>query len=240
MQSKQKILVLVGAIAVLGIAAWQFPIAEWLTSLVQWIEANRETAWVVFIATYILATVLMLPGLILTLAAGYIFGLVYGTALVSISSVAGATAAFMIGRSFGRDWVREKIGASGQGKLAAIDKATEKKGFLVMLLLRLSPIFPFNVMNYLMSLTGMSLKNYVLGSWIGMIPGTVLYVYIGSAASDLTALLAGNYEAGDAGKWLLVVGLIATIFATVLIARFAAKTLNETIGAEAVAPTEDV
>ncbi|MEO0576288.1 MAG: TVP38/TMEM64 family protein [Pseudomonadota bacterium] len=239
MQSKQKILILIGAIVLLGIAAWQFPIAEWLTSLVQWIEANRETAWIVFIVAYIAATVLMLPGLILTLAAGYVFGLVYGTLLVSVSSVVGATAAFMIGRSFGRDWVREKIGAGGQGKLAAIDKATEKKGFLVMLLLRLSPIFPFNVMNYLMSLTGMSLKNYVLGSWIGMLPGTILYVYIGSAASDLTALLAGNYEAGDAGKVLLVVGLLATIVATVLIARFAAKTLNETIGEQLATPTED-
>ena len=156
MQSKQKILIFIAAIIGLGVAAWQFPIAEWLTSLVQWIEKNRETAWIVFIAAYIGATVLMLPGLILTLAAGYVFGLVYGTALVSVSSVVGATAAFIIGRSFGRNWVREKIGADG--RLAAIDKATEKKGFLVMLLLRLSPIFPFNVMNYLMSLTGMSLR----------------------------------------------------------------------------------
>ncbi|MEL7310281.1 MAG: TVP38/TMEM64 family protein [Pseudomonadota bacterium] len=228
MKSKNKITALIGALALLGFAAWQFPIAEWLTALVQWIDANRQTAWIVFIIVYVLATVLMLPGSILTVAAGYVFGVVYGTILVSISSVLGATAAFLVGRSLGRGWVREKIGADA--RLAAIDKATEKRGFLVMLLLRLSPIFPFNVMNYLMSLTGMSLRNYVAGSWLGMLPGTVLYVYLGSAASDLTALVAGEYDAGPFGKYFFIGGLIATAAATVLIARFAAKTLKETIG----------
>ncbi|MEN7341915.1 MAG: TVP38/TMEM64 family protein [Pseudomonadota bacterium] len=228
MNAKTKILILVGAIAVLAIAATQFPVARWLTDLVAWIDANKQTAWLVFIAVYIAATVLMLPGSILTLAAGYVFGVLYGTALVSISSVLGATAAFLIGRSLGRGWVREKIGADA--RLAAIDAATEERGFMVMLLLRLSPIFPFNVMNYLMSLTGMSLKNFFFGSWIGMIPGTLLYVYIGSGLSDLTAILAGEYEAGPYGRVFFVGGLIATAAATVLIARFAAKTLKETIG----------
>lgn len=228
MQSKTKIITLIGAVVILAIAAWQFPIAEWLTDLVQWIEANRQTAWIVFIIAYVAATVLMLPGSILTVAAGYVFGVLYGTALVSISSVLGATAAFLVGRSLGRGWVREKIGADA--RLAAIDQATEKRGFLVMLLLRLSPIFPFNVMNYLMSLTGMSLKNFVAGSWLGMLPGTVLYVYLGSAASDLTALLAGEYDAGPYGQAFFIGGLIATAAVTVLIARFAAKTLKETIG----------
>lgn len=231
MQAKTKIIVLVGAIALLGIAATQFPIAQWLTSLVGWIDANKQTAWLVFIAVYIAATVLMLPGSILTLAAGYVFGVLYGTALVSVSSVLGGTAAFLIGRSLGRGWVREKIGADA--RLAAIDSATEEKGFLVMLLLRLSPIFPFNVMNYLMSLTGMSLKNFFFGSWIGMFPGTLLYVYIGSGLSDLTAILAGEYEAGPYGKVFFIGGLIATAAATILIARFAAKTLRETIGVSA-------
>ena len=228
MQSRTRLLALAGGIVLLGLAAWQFPIATWLSDLVSWIEANRETAWVVYILTYILATVLMLPGLILTLAAGYVFGVVYGTALVSVSSVAGATAAFLVGRSLGRGWVREKVGADA--RLAAIDKATEERGFLVMLLLRLSPIFPFNVMNYLMSLTGMQLRHYVLGSWLGMLPGTVLYVYLGSAASDLTALLAGEYDAGPYGQAFFIGGLVATVAATVLIARFAARTLKQTIG----------
>ncbi|MFK8051895.1 MAG: TVP38/TMEM64 family protein [Woeseiaceae bacterium] len=228
MQSKTKILLLVGAIALLAVGATQFPIAEWLTSLVSWIDANKQTAWLVFIGVYVAATVLMLPGSILTLAAGYVFGVIYGTALVSVSSVIGATAAFLIGRSLGRGWVKEKIGADA--RLTAIDSATEERGFLVMLLLRLSPIFPFNVMNYLMSLTGMSLKNFFFGSWIGMFPGTLLYVYIGSGLSDLTAILAGEYEAGPYGKVFFFGGLIATAVVTVLIARFAAKTLKETIG----------
>ncbi|MEM9173314.1 MAG: TVP38/TMEM64 family protein [Pseudomonadota bacterium] len=237
MSNTYKIAALIIVIIGLIVLATQFPVVDWLTSLLQWIEQNRQTAWLVFIATYVAATVLMLPGLILTLAAGYLFGLLYGAILVSVSSVTGATLAFLIGRAFGRDWVRDKLGDTG--RLAAIDKATETRGFVVMLLLRLSPIFPFNMMNYLMSLTGMKLRDYVLGSWIGMIPGTVLYVYIGSIAGDLTALLAGDYEAGAAGQVLLIVGLIATAVVTVLIARFAAKTLSETLQDSQTTTTED-
>lgn len=237
MPKKHKILILVTAIGLLLIATTQFPVAQWLTSLVGWINAHKETAWVAFIAVYIAATVLMLPGSILTLAAGYVFGLLYGTLLVSVASVTGATAAFLIGRWLGRGWVRDKVGADA--RLAAIDAATEERGFIVMLLLRLSPVFPFNVMNYLMSLTGMSLRNYVLGSWIGMIPGTILYVYIGTGLKDLTAILAGNYEAGPYGKVFFIGGLIATAAVTILIARFAAKTLRETIGVTAEPANEE-
>ena len=228
MNKQQKIGLLVVIVALLAFAAWQFPVATWLTNIVGWIDDNKQTAWGVFIAVYIAATVLMLPGSILTLAAGYVFGVLYGTALVSVSSILGASAAFLIGRALGRGWVREKIG--GDARLAAIDKATEERGFVVMLLLRLSPVFPFNVMNYLMSLTGMSFKNYFFGSWIGMVPGTLLYVYIGSGLSDLTAIIAGDYETGPYGKIFFFAGLAATAIVTILIARFAAKTLRDTIG----------
>ncbi len=236
MNGKYKLLILVAAIALLAIAATQFPIAEWLTSLVQWIDANKETAWLVFIGAYVAATVLMVPGSILTVAAGYVFGVLYGTALVSISSILGATLAFVIGRALGRGWVRSRIG--NDARLAAIDKATEQRGFFVMLLLRLSPIFPFNVMNYLLSLTGMRLSHYFFGSWIGMLPGTVLYVYIGSAASDLTSLLAGEYDSGPWGRVFFIGSLIATAVVTVLIARFASRTLRETIGVTSESATE--
>ncbi len=236
MNAKYKVLTLVAAIALLAIAATQFPIAEWLTSLVQWIDAHKETAWLVFIAAYVAATVLMVPGSILTVAAGYVFGVLYGTALVSVSSILGATLAFVIGRALGRGWVRNRIG--NDARLAAIDKATEQRGFFVMLLLRLSPIFPFNVMNYLMSLTGMRLSHYFFGSWIGMLPGTVLYVYIGSAASDLTSLLAGEYDSGPWGRVFFIGGLIATAAVTVFIARFASRTLKETIGVGNESATE--
>lgn len=236
MTSRYKLLTLVAAIALLAIAATQFPIAEWLTGLVQWIDAHKETAWVVFIGAYIAATVLMVPGSILTVAAGYVFGVLYGTALVSISSILGATLAFIIGRALGRGWVRNRIGSDA--RLAAIDKATEQRGFFVMLLLRLSPIFPFNVMNYLMSLTGMRLSHYFFGSWIGMLPGTLLYVYIGSAASDLTSLIAGEYDSGPWGRAFFIAGLVATAVVTVLIARFASRTLRETIGVPTDSATE--
>ena len=236
MTSKRKALLLITAIVLLGIAATQFPIADWLTGLVRWIDAHKETAWIVFIGTYVAATVLMVPGAILTVAAGYVFGVLYGTALVSVSSILGATLAFVIGRALGRGWVRNRIGSDP--RLSAIDRATEERGFFVMLLLRLSPVFPFNVMNYLMSLTGMRLSHYFFGSWIGMLPGTLLYVYIGSAANDLTSLLAGNYDAGPWGRVFFVAGLVATAVATILIARYASRTLRNTIGVPTETTTE--
>lgn len=228
MNNRTRLIILVSAIALLALAVWQFPVAEWLTGLVRWIEANRNIAWIVFIGAYVAATVLMIPGSILTVAAGYVFGVLYGTALVSVASTLGATAAFLVGRYLGRGWVREKIGTDS--RLGAIDRATKERGFLVMLLLRSSPLFPFNALNYLMSLTGMSLRNFFFGSWLGMLPGTLLYVFIGSAAGDLTALLAGEYEAGLAGRIFFVGGLIATVIVTVLIARYAARTLRSQIG----------
>ena len=102
MTSRQKALLLIAAVVLLGIAATQFPIADWLTGLVRWIDAHKETAWLVFIGAYVAATVLMVPGSILTVAAGYVFGVLYGTALVSVSSILGATLAFVIGRALGR------------------------------------------------------------------------------------------------------------------------------------------
>ncbi len=222
-------LLLAAAVAALAVAAWALPLGQWLRELIQWIEAHRETAWTAFIGVYVAATVLMVPGSILTLAAGFVFGVVGGTVLVSVSSVTGATAAFLLGRYLGRDWVRRKIGADR--RLAAIDRAAEDKGFLIVMLLRLSPLFPFNALNYFLSLTGVRLAHYFFASWIGMLPATILYVYVGSVAKDLTTVFAGDVEAGGAGRILFFVGLAATAIVTVLVTRVATKALRSELAA---------
>lgn len=229
MNARIKILLLLGALALLAIAAWALPLGDALKGLITWIQAHKETAWTVFIAAYVVATVLMVPGTILTVAAGFVFGVVAGTVLVSISSITGATAAFVVGRWLGRDWVRRKVGSDA--RLAAVDRAAEDRGFIIVMLLRLSPIFPFNALNYFLSLTGVELRHYFFASWIGMLPGTILYVYIGSVAQDLASLMAGDYEAGGAGRALFIGGLLATAAVTVLVARFATRTLKSELAA---------
>ena len=220
-----KALVFAIALVVLLTAAFLLPIADWLALLFAWIEANRNIAWAVFIVAYVGATVLLMPGSLLTLAAGFLFGLVAGYVIVAVASVTGAACAFLVGRFFARDWVAHKLEA--MPRFAALDRAIANRGALIVLLTRLSPLFPFNLLNYGLGLTNVHFWTYVGVSWIGMIPGTLLYVYLGSLASNLTSLLAGDVGDSPVGSWLFYVGLVATLILTIVITRIAGKELGQ-------------
>jgi uncharacterized membrane protein YdjX (TVP38/TMEM64 family) len=220
-----------GAALALAVAAASLPLAEWLIAGVGWIQAHRAAAWPLFVLSYVAATVLLVPGTILTLAAGFVFGLPVGVALVSLSSVAGATCAFLIGRYFARDWVQQRI--AKMPRFDALDRATHHDGFLIVLLVRLSPLFPFNVSNYGLSITAARLRDYVLASWIGMLPGTVLYVYIGTLVLDIAELASGGIANLSAQRYLLVGGFVATVALTVLITHRATRALRRQLSAEA-------
>ena len=167
----------------------------------------------------------MLPGSILTLGAGYLFGLGYGFAIVSFASTVGATCAFLVGRFFAREWVAGKL--SAMPRFSALDRAVGARGAAVVLLTRLSPAFPFTLLNYALGLTQVPLKTYVLVSWLGMMPGTLLYVYLGSIAQNLTAVFSGELAESPVGNTLLYLGLAATLALTVLITRFASGALDQ-------------
>ncbi|MFT7651760.1 MAG: putative membrane protein YdjX (TVP38/TMEM64 family) [Limisphaerales bacterium] len=220
-----KALLLPVLVVLLLVAAWLLPIADVLQDLLAWIQANPTISWIAYVLLYIVSTVLMLPGSILTLGAGFVFGLTYGFALVSFASVCGATLAFLVGRFLARGWVESKL--ESIPKFAALDRAVKARGALIVLLTRLSPAFPFNLLNYALGLTAVRLGVYVGVSWIGMIPGTLLYVYLGSVASDLSSLLNGDFSTGDLGGWLFYVGLAATLVLTIVITRIATQTLNQ-------------
>ncbi len=161
------------------------------------------------------------------MAAGLLFGVRQGTLLVSVSSISGATLAFLIGRYLARDWVAAKI--QGNSKFEAIDGAVAQEGWKIVGLTRLSPVFPFNLLNYAFGLTQVSLKDYFLASWIGMLPGTVMYVYIGSLAGDLAALGSGERSRTPAEWALYGVGLMATVVLTLYITRIAQRALNRRV-----------
>ena len=213
------------ALVVLVVAVLTLPVADWLQGFFTWIEANPTIAWAVFALFYIVAVVLMLPGSLLTLGAGYLFGLGAGFAIVSFASTVGATCAFVLGRFAARDWVGGKLG--DMPRFSALDRAVGQRGALVVLLTRLSPAFPFSFLNYALGLTQVPLKTYVLVSWLGMIPGTLLYVYLGSIAQNLTTLFSGELAESPAGNSLLYLGLFATLVLTVLITRFASGALEQ-------------
>jgi uncharacterized membrane protein YdjX (TVP38/TMEM64 family) len=226
---KGRVVVLGLLVAALLLAAWQLPVGEWIRAALDWTAANRRVAWAGFILLYVVATVCFLPGVPLTLAAGAIFGVAAGTALVSAGSTLGATAAFFIGRTAARDWVGRRIAA--WPRFRAVDRAVAARGFWVVLLTRLSPAFPFFLLNYAYGVTAVRPRDYVLGSWLGMLPGTLAYVYAGSVAANLGQALAGEARLGPSGWVLLGLGLLATITVTVLVTRLARRQFEREIAA---------
>ncbi|MDJ0724225.1 MAG: TVP38/TMEM64 family protein [Prochloraceae cyanobacterium] len=182
---------------------------------------------IAFILLYIVATVAFLPGSILTLGGGFVFDVVFGSIYVFIGATIGAICAFLIGRYLARGWIAQKI-ADNQ-KFSAVDRAVGEQGLKIVLLTRLSPIFPFNLLNYAYGITGVSLKDYALGS-IGMIPGTVMYVYLGSLAGDLATIGTGSQPGNPLIEWTIrIIGFIATVAVTLYITRVARKALNQAV-----------
>ena len=219
---------LLAAIAILLVAVTVLlPVNEYMQRMLQWIQGLGIWGPVVVIAFYVFACVFFLPGSIVTLGAGFLFKLILGTITVSIGSTLGACAAFLVGRTFARDWIAEKV--SGNAKFAAIDQAVGREGFKIVLLTRLSPVFPFNLLNYAFGLTKVSFWHYALASWIGMLPGTLMYVYLGSAAKSLADLAAGKVEGGWEQRVLFGVGLVVTVIVTVFVTQIARTALKEAV-----------
>lgn len=200
-----------------------------LNSALGWIESLGFWGPAIFILIYIVATVLLIPGSLLTLGAGAIFGVALGSVYVSIASTLGATSAFLVGRYFARNWVAKKI--EGNEKFKAIDEAVAGEGWKIVGLTRLSPAFPFTLLNYAYGLTKVSLRDYFFASWIGMMPGTIMYVYLGAAAGSLASLgEGGTAREKTPAEWALYgVGLLATVVVTVYVTKLARKALDKKI-----------
>ena len=206
-------------------AAKYFQVQDLLKQALDWIGELGPWGPVIFIALYIVATVLFIPGSVLTLGAGAVFGVVWGSIYVSIASTAGATCAFLVGRYLARAAIARKL--EGNDRFAAIDQAVAKEGWKIVGLTRLSPVFPFTLLNYAFGLTRVKLGHFVIASWIGMMPGTVMYVYLGSLAKAAT-----GERTRTSGEWVLYgVGLLATLVVTLFVTRIAKKALAKKIEA---------
>ena len=214
---------LAGAAIALLLAAVLLPLRELTADLLAWVSRRGALSGVILCLAWIPAAVLLVPGSILTLGTGFLFGGVWGLVVVSIGSTLGATAACLVGRGVGRDLVRERIG--GHERMRGVDGAIAREGLKVVLLLRLSPLIPYNALNYALSLTAVGLRDYVLGSWLGMLPGTVLYVALGAGARSLAAALTGAGERPAAWLALAAAGIAATAAAVWLVARAARRAL---------------
>ncbi len=212
--------VAVAAFVLLPIRALSVGFLAWVRGLGPWGPALLAVA-------YVPASLLFVPGSLLTLGAGFLFGVGVGTVAVSAGSVMGACAAFLAGRTLARGWVERKV--AGNPRFRALDQAVARNGFRIVLLTRLSPVFPFNLLNYAYGASPVAFRDYLLASWIGMLPATLLYVYLGSAVKSLADLAAGNVEGGVGQKVFFGLGLAATVAVTVLVTRIARRALSQAV-----------
>jgi uncharacterized membrane protein YdjX (TVP38/TMEM64 family) len=194
-----------------------------IQQILDWVAAQGIWAPVLFIIVYAVAAVGFVPGSILTLSAGAIFGVVQGTALVSVASTLAAVISFLLGRFALRGWIEKKL--SHKPTFKTIDEAVGREGWKIVLLLRLSPVFPFALLNYSLGLTNIRFCPAMIASWVGMLPGTILYVYLGSLAQ------VAAQETTTAQKVLYGVGLLATLIVTVRITKIAKRALSSKIDA---------
>jgi uncharacterized membrane protein YdjX (TVP38/TMEM64 family) len=222
--SRLRWMVLAVIVVALFVATRVLPVGEWLRGFQSWVAGKGVWGGVIYGLAYTVAVLLFVPGSVLTIGAGLVFGLLWGTVIVSVASTAAAALAFLIARYLARD--RVEALAKRNKKFRAIDHAIRDKGWRVVSLLRLSPLVPFSVSNYLYGLTPVSFGPYVLASWIAMLPATVLYVWIGAAGK--AAADAGGGQGKSPMEWaLLGAGLVATAVVTVMITRAARRQLAQ-------------
>lgn len=207
MKTRHRIGIALALVAGIVAAAYFLALATWLTAFVEWVRGLGAIGALVYAFVYAAGTVLLVPGLALTLGSGFLYGPLLGVLIVSPASVLGATISFLLARSFAREWTRKRI--ARHPRFEIIDRAIGKHGFKIVFLLRLEPIFSFVFLNYALGLTRVRLRDYVLASWLSMLPATVLYVYLGSSLKNITDLL--EHKVPMPGRWheILVWGSLA-------------------------------
>jgi uncharacterized membrane protein YdjX (TVP38/TMEM64 family) len=223
----------VAVLLILGaVAAWIYaPLNS--ADLDRYVERGRQLgAWgpVVLAVLYVPVTVLLIPASWVTLAGAFAFGVPRAFAAVSAGSTAGACLAFLLSRYLLRGWIEAKLAANP--RFRALDRAVGEQGFRIVFLTRLSPLMPFGVLNYAFGATQITFGRYAIASWIGMLPGTLMYTYLGSAARQLTDIASGRAAAGPLSQSLFFVGLAATVAVTYQLTRIASKTLRGAVGDE--------
>lgn len=219
LRALRKGLLLAVVVAAVVVLFRSFDVHAWLGAALEWMKGLGPWSYILFVAIFVAATMLFIPGAVLCLGAGALFGVGRGSLLVSLATTLAATLAFLLGRHLARGWVAKKL--KEYESFAAIDRAVAKEGWKIVFLTRLSPIFPFALLNYGFGLTRVRLRDYVLATWIGTMPATVLYAYLGTLARDGFA----NHARTPTEWALLAVGLLATVAVAVIVTRIARRAL---------------
>jgi uncharacterized membrane protein YdjX (TVP38/TMEM64 family) len=218
---------LLGVGVVVALIALGRQLGAYVPQFAEWVDGLGFWGPAAFVLGYAAATLAFVPGSILTLAAGATFGLAKGTLLVFIGATLGSTFSFLVARYLARGAIERRL--AHRPRFRAIDRAVASQGLKIVFLVRLSPVFPYNLLNYGLGLTRVRLLDYVLAC-SGMIPGTFLYVYYGKALGSLAAVAGGVAPQRGVGDWILLgVGLAATVAVTAFVTRIARRALQEEV-----------
>lgn len=209
------------------LAFYYLPGPAYLSWLLAKVRRWGPLGLLAYVGLYLLAAVLGVPGSLLTLGAGFAWGVGWGTVAASTGATLGAAAAFLVGRYLLRPEVERRL--HRQPRFRALDQAVAQHGFRLVLLTRLSPLFPYNLLNYAFSITQVSFRAYFWASWLGMLPGALLYTYLGQCAGDLTALAAGIQVEGPAYYVWLGLGLLVTLLLTGYVCFLARRALTQVL-----------
>lgn len=232
MRNLPRTLLLVAAVALVATAVLLLPVGPWIAHLASWARGAGAPGVLAFGAAYAAGAVLLLPGSVFTLAAGLVYGPLAGAAVAWPSAWLGATLSFLAGRTFARGAVSRAV--ARRPRLAAVEEAVSGDGFRLVLLLRLSPLFPFTLVNYALGISSVRPRDFVLATGVGILPGAFLYAYLGSVLGNAAAIAAGELpEAGAAGQVLFWGGLLATLAVTTLVTRAARRALARSVPAAA-------
>ncbi|TYI38575.1 hypothetical protein ES332_A02G037800v1 [Gossypium tomentosum] len=223
-----RIALLLVLLAAIIYACFTLPIEAILKDFLLWVEKDLGP-WgpLVLAVAYIPLTVLAVPASVLTLGGGYLFGLLLGFISDSVGATVGAGAAFLLGRTLGRSLVVTRLKDYPQFRLVAI--AIQRSGFKIILLLRLAPLLPFSMLNYLLSVTPVSLGEYLLASWLGMVPITLALVYVGTTLKDLSDVTHGWNEFSTARWAFLILGLVVSVVLMICVTKVAKTALDKAL-----------
>lgn len=229
-RSYRPLLVGVAVVAALVVLFRTLPVDAWLLAFREYVRNLGPSGYLLYAAVYAICVVLFVPASILTLGAGAIYGLGTGVAVVLAGATVGATLAFLLAKGLLRERVERMT--VGNAKFRALDRAIAREGARIVFLVRLAPVFPFTYINYAFGLTGVKTLPYVIASFVGMIPGTFAYVYLGAAAAD-----AASGGAGSAQLVIRIVGAVVAIGVTIFVARIATRAIRSAGVDEAPAPS---
>jgi len=232
---RQRRVIAIALAAALGVAAVASPAGLWLIQFVEWARSAGPLGVLAFAAAYLLCALFLVPGWPLRVGAGLVYGPVWGFAVAAPMTFVAATIAFLLGRRLFRERIARRI--AREPRLAAVDAAVAENGLWVVLLLRLSPFFPNELVNYGLGATRVRLRDYAIASFVGLVPLTASYTWLGSLLTRMSDLEHGRPGvSGVPGQALWWVGLAATLAAAVVLTRLAGRALDRSLQPALAAP----